>query len=94
MEATLEAALSLSPDEAKLYTSILEAVSKLPNTDPRFALVIGVTWWLVHRRRRFTAARVRRRQIYRRWRRLLLLRRQIQKSIETDEDENCLADSH
>src|SRR5215469_9366240 len=80
MEKTLEAALSLSPAEAKLYTSILEAVTKLPNSDPRFALVIGVTWWLVHRRRRLEQQRVRRRQFYRRWRRLLLLRRHIQKS--------------
>ncbi len=76
----MESALDLTPEEAKTYSKVLKAVSRLPQSDPRFALVIGVTWWLLHRRRRLEQQRIRRRQFYRRWRRLLLLRWQIQRN--------------
>lgn len=76
----MEAVLDLSPEEARTYSMILDAASTLPKSDPRFALTLTFTWWLLHRRRRLEQQRVRRRQFYRRLRRLIFLRWHIQRN--------------
>ncbi|CAG7733999.1 unnamed protein product [Allacma fusca] len=78
---TMESCLALTMEEARTYSSILDAVSQLPRSDPRYGFVIGMTWWLLHRRRRLEQARNRRRQFYRRWRRMLTLRWQMQRNF-------------
>jgi len=80
MEPSIENALALTPEEARTYASILGATSTLPKSDPRYALVIGVTWWLLHRRRRMEQQLIRRRHFSRRLRRLMYLRWQLQRN--------------
>lgn len=77
---TMEAVLNLNPEEARTYATILEAASALPKSDPRFSLTLTFTWWLLHRRRRLEQQRVRRRQFYRRLRRLTFLHWHIRRN--------------
>ncbi|CAG7719357.1 unnamed protein product [Allacma fusca] len=77
----METCLALTAEEARTYSLILDAAAQLPRSDPRYGFVIGMTWWLLHRRRRLEQARNRRRQFYRRWRRMLALRWQMQKNV-------------